>query len=106
MECHLHRHKVTKYCLEATKKKKGSYFNSGQDLGANLHSKEADLNVPDLLPLKVVDVFLQLLGDARGVHGGSLEFTFCLLMGESNFHPCFLFRASFEDFVQIKSLFL
>lgn len=51
--------------------------------------RRTNLNVPDLLPLKLIYGLLQLPGDARGIHGGSLELTFCLLIAESN-HQCFV----------------
>ncbi len=41
----------------------------------------ADLDVPDLLLLKLVYGLLQLPGGAGSIHGGSLELTFSL-MGE------------------------
>lgn len=40
---------------------------------------EADLDVPDLLLLKLVYGLLQLPSGPCGIHGGSLELTFSLM---------------------------
>lgn len=44
--------------------------------------QKADLDVLDLLPLKLIYSLLQLLGGACGIHGGSLEFAFSLMGGK------------------------
>lgn len=44
----------------------------------------ANLDVADLLPLKLVYGLLQLFGGPCGIHGGSLELTFSLTADPTN----------------------